>query len=200
MKAIFIDMIGKTCPIPVIETKKIIKELNGEEAAIKIKVDNDIARQNIIKMTDKFKYPSFFEKLDDGNILVTVEVLKNSSAEKLNAKSENDNFVVLIGANTMGRGDDELGAVLMKAYIFSLTELDNLPKEVLFINSGVFLTCEGSAALDDIQNLVNKNVTIKSCGACLNFYNMTEKLKIGEITNMYDISSAMANTGKVINV
>lgn len=98
----------------------------------------------------------------------------------------------------MGAGDDNLGATLMKGFIFALTQLDTLPSTILFYNGGVHLTCEGSPALDDLKALADAGVEILSCGTCLNNYNLTEKLAVGDVTNMYVIAEKQMNASLVI--
>ena len=87
----------------------------------------------------------------------------------------------------MGEGSEELGAVLIKSFVFALTQLDDLPSTIIFYNSGVNLSCEGSPVLEDLKNLAAQGVEIISCGTCLNFYGLKEKLAVGEVSNMYDI-------------
>ncbi len=99
----------------------------------------------------------------------------------------------------MGAGDPELGEILLKSYIYSLTELDTPPEHLLFFNSGAFLTNQVSTVLKDLQVLVEKGTQISTCGACLDFYQIKETLAIGEITNMYGITEVMAQAKKVIN-
>ena len=92
----------------------------------------------------------------------------------------------------------KLGKVLMKGFLFAVTQLDELPKTMLFYNGGATLTTEGSDSLEDLKSLEAQGVTIKTCGTCLNYYGLTEKLCVGEVTNMYDIVETMAKASKVI--
>ena len=107
-------------------------------------------------------------------------------------------FVIAVDTATMGRGNDELGKVLMKGFLFAVTQLDELPKTMLFYNGGATLTTEGSDSLEDLKSLEAQGVTIKTCGTCLNYYGLTEKLQVGEVTNMYDIVETMAKASKVV--
>ncbi len=109
-----------------------------------------------------------------------------------------DNTVVVISSATMGEGDPELGRILMKGFLYALTQLDTLPKTLLFYNGGAFLTCEASASLEDLKSLEAQGVQILTCGTCLNHYGLTEKLKVGEVTNMYVIAETMAGASKLI--
>ena len=114
------------------------------------------------------------------------------------AKKEGNGTTVVLCSQTMGVGDDKLGKSLMKAYIFALTNLDELPATILCYNGGAFLTCEGSDSLEDLKNLESQGVTIKTCGTCLNFYGLTEKLAVGTVTNMYDIADTLSKSSLVI--
>jgi selenium metabolism protein YedF len=100
----------------------------------------------------------------------------------------------------MGSGNEVLGAILMKAFIYSLTELDSPPETILFFNSGVRLTTEGSTVLKDLKTLEDKGAVISSCGTCLDFYRLKEKLAIGNVTNMYAIAAAMGSAARLINL
>jgi selenium metabolism protein YedF len=191
-----INVLGKPCPIPVIEARKALRKTPAGEA-VRILVDNDISRQNLEKMAGGLGCPSSFEKRDDGNILVTIT---NTPAGGAAPSEERGPLVAAIGKNTMGQGNDELGAILIKAFIYSLTELDNPPETLLFFNSGVKLTIEGSTAIADLQKLESRGTIISSCGTCLDFYGLKEKLAVGGVTNMYAIASAMGEAGRLINL
>ena len=106
--------------------------------------------------------------------------------------------VVAIAADTMGEGAEELGKTLLKAFVFSLTQQEKLPRTILFYNGGAHLTCEGSPMLEDLKVLEAEGVEILTCGTCLNFYGLTEKLRIGTVTNMYVIAEKMLNAGNVV--
>ena len=98
----------------------------------------------------------------------------------------------------MGRGSDELGKLLMKSFLFAVSQLPRLPRTVLFYTGGAKLTVEGSESLEDLRNMEAQGVEILTCGTCLNFYGLAEKLAVGGVTNMYAIVEALANAGKVI--
>ncbi len=191
-----LDMLGKPCPIPVIEAKKALRQARPGDL-VTVLVDNDIARQNLEKMAKGMGHNFKFDNKEHGQILVTIEVADGC---QLQDDNEGQGLVVAIGRQTMGGGSDELGRNLMKSFIYSLTELDAPPEHLLFFNGGVFLTTEGSTALDDLNALSEKGVVVNSCGACLNYFDLTEKVKVGGITNMYAIMSTMAQAKKLINL
>lgn len=109
-----------------------------------------------------------------------------------------DRSIVVVSSAAMGTGSDELGKVLMKGFIYALSQLDTLPEKILFYNGGVTLTTEGSDSLEDLKEMEAQGVKIYSCGTCLNYYGLSEKLKVGEVTNMYSIVEAMAGASKII--
>ena len=98
----------------------------------------------------------------------------------------------------MGTGAEELGKTLLKAFVFSLTQQDKLPKTILFYNGGASLTCEGSPMLEDLKALEAEGVEILTCGTCLKHYGLMEKLMVGKVTDMYTIAERMTGADKVI--
>lgn len=193
-----IDAIGKACPLPVIETKKALKE----HEAVETLVDNEIATQNLKKMADQLGYIYQMEPVDD-NYRVKIskgngETVEIEEVEEAPETVTSEDYIVVVDTNTMGRGSDDLGKNLLKMFIYSLTEQDILPKQIIFYNGGVSLVTEDSDSLEDLQALADQDVEIYACGACLNFFELTEKVAIGEITNMYRIVEMMRQAPKVL--
>ena len=106
--------------------------------------------------------------------------------------------IVVLSYDKMGGGRDELGGALMKAYVFTLSQQETLPDTILCYNGGVKLTCEGSESLEDLKGMAARGVEIMSCGTCLNFYDLKEKLAVGEVTNMYVIVQKQLEAGVVV--
>ena len=98
----------------------------------------------------------------------------------------------------MGSGNDELGKVLMKGFIYAVSQLDQLPKTILFYNGGATITTEGSASLEDLKNMEAQGVEIMTCGTCLDYYNLKDKLAVGTVTNMYSIVETMNGAAKIL--
>lgn len=193
-----IDAIGKACPLPVIETKKALKE----HEAVETLVDNEIATQNLKKMADQLGYIYQMEPVED-NYRVKISKGNGESVdvEEVEEAPEivtSEDYIVVVDTNIMGRGSDDLGKNLLKMFIYSLTEQDTLPKQIIFYNGGVSLVTEDSDSLEDLQALADQDVEIYACGACLNFFELTEKVAIGEITNMYRIVEMMRQAPKVV--
>ena len=185
----YVNAIGDTCPLPVVKTK----------------VDNEIAVQNLGKMAQQKGYGFHSEKTGDAEYTVTLEVGEAAAATGVEDIAEvcavpgrKKNIVVAINSAHMGSGHDELGTVLMKGFIFALTQQDVLPTTVLFYNGGATLTVEGSASLEDLKNLAAQGVEILTCGTCLNYYNLTDKLAVGEVTNMYSIVEKLTQADLVV--
>ncbi|MBP6323337.1 MAG: sulfurtransferase-like selenium metabolism protein YedF, partial [Fusobacteriaceae bacterium] len=106
--------------------------------------------------------------------------------------------VIVIDSDEMGKGDPKLGKALMKAFIYTLTELETLPETIILYNKGVFLVAEGSDSIEDLEKLSSLGVNIFSCGACVNFYELVEKVKIGSVTNMYNILNLQTKAKRII--
>ena len=202
-----VNALGDACPIPVVKTKKAIEQLGGS-GVVETLVDNEIAVQNLTKMANQKGYKVSSKKLADKQYQVVMEI-GEETADQQNAQSApetpetcvpdaRDNTVVVISSATMGEGDPELGKILIKGFLYALTQLDTLPKTMLFYNGGAHLTCEDSASLEDLKSLEAQGVQILTCGTCLNHYGLTDKLKVGEVTNMYVIAETMAGASKII--
>ena len=195
-----VDARGDACPLPVVKAKKAIAELNGA-GQVEVLVDNEIAVQNLTKMAQQKGFGSAAEKLAEREYRVVFTVGEAAAVpeepETCTPDARTDT-VVAIGTDKMGIGNDELGKTLMKAFVFALTQQDKLPKTILFYNGGASLTCEGSPMLEDLKALEAQGVEILTCGTCLNFYGLTEKLAVGGVTNMYVIAEKMLNAGNVV--
>ena len=196
-----VDARGDACPLPVVKAKRAISELKGA-GQVEILVDNEIAVQNLTKMAQQKCYQYSAEKLEERKyrVLFTLGEAADAPAEQapVCAPDARTDTVVVIASDKMGEGAEELGKTLLKAFIFSLTQQDKLPKTILFYNGGAALTCEGSAMLEDLKALEAQGVEILTCGTCLNFYGLTEKLAVGGVTNMYVIAEKMLTAGNVV--
>ena len=199
-----VNAMGDACPLPVVKAKNAIKELGGA-GTVEVKVDNEIAVQNLGKMAQQKGYGFSSEKVADGEYNVTLEVGEAAAAtgvedipEVCAVPAGKKKVVVAVNSNRMGTGNDELGAVLIKGFLFALTQQDELPSAVLFYNGGATLTTEGSASLEDLKNLAAQGVEILTCGTCLNYYGLTDKLAVGEVTNMYSIVEKLVTADVVV--
>ena len=205
---ITVDAMGEKCPIPVVKAKNAVKELGGA-GEVEILVDNEISVQNLTKMANQKGYGVKSEKLAEGKFRVLYTVSEDAaSAPAMSDEEVADAFcdisstgkgmVVAVGSARMGEGDDELGDILMKAFIFSLTQQDEFPQTILFYNGGARLTCEGSPVLEDLKSLEAQGVDIQTCGTCLNHYGIADTLQIGGVTNMYAIVETMEQAARIV--
>lgn len=198
---ITVNAMGDNCPIPVIKTKKAMDALTGPET-IEVLVDNEIAVQNVTKMAKGAGGEVSSEKLGEASFKVTVKMQgapENASEEDpACAPDARSNTIVVVASDRMGEGNDELGKVLIKSFIFAVTQLEQLPKTMLFYNGGATLTTEGSDSLEDLKSLEAQGVEILTCGTCLDYYGLKDKLAVGGVTNMYSIVEAMAGAGRII--
>ena len=194
-----IDAKGKNCPIPVIMAKKEID--NGGEAFV-VEVDNAIAVENLKKLANS---QGFFTDVKEEEGKLSVVFNKDCEECKkilsqLNEKSLIGNWAVFIGKEIIGAGSEELGKNLMKMFFYTLSESDDIPKYILFMNDGVKVPTLNEQAIEHLKELEKMGSKIMVCGACLNFYNIEDKLGAGNISNMYDISNAMKEVDKVITL
>ena len=201
---ITVNAIGDACPIPVVKTRKAMETIKGSEV-VETLVDNEIAVENLKKMAGQMGYQVKDQKLEEGKYSVQIMVTEAEKIEKIQADicdckpTAASDKVVVIRSNVMGDGDPELGKVLIKGFIYALSQQKELPKTILFYNGGACLTCEGSASLDDLKELEHRGVKILTCGTCLNFYGLSEKLKVGEVTNMYEIAETMSKASLIVS-
>ncbi|WP_097028239.1 sulfurtransferase-like selenium metabolism protein YedF [Clostridium peptidivorans] len=186
---------GLNCPEPVINTKKYFDSINQGEGTVI--VDNEVAKNNIIKFAKNNNYLS--EIIKKESELYYIKVVKEAGNTK-DKDLLNDGYTILVTTDKLGEGSEELGKILMKSYFYALSESDKLPTDIIFLNSGVFLTTEGSQILNILEAMSKKDIVISSCGTCLDFYNLKEKLKLGEISNMYFIVEKINNSTKVIKL
>lgn len=211
---ITVNAMGDVCPIPVIKTRKAIGELGGS-GQIEVLVDNETAVRNVTKMAESSGAAVSAEKLGEGKYRVNITVGAGTEdgagakegtgriAEEKGCEcgadtADHGHTVVVVPSDKMGDGDDELGHILMKSFLFAVTQLDELPEKMVFYNGGAKLTVEDSPALGDLKSLEEQGVEIMTCGTCLDFYGIKDKLAVGTVTNMYSIVETMQQAGRVI--
>lgn len=202
MNNIVVNALGDACPIPVVKTIKALDAMT-EPGIVEVHVDNEAAVQNVTRLGVNRGYKVGSEKADEKHFVIrmevaTIDTAPSSEEEACCAPDRRGNTVVAFDTNCMGRGNDELGATLMKGFIYALSQLEVLPKTLLFYNGGAKLTTQGSASLEDLKSMEAQGVEILTCGTCLNFYGLTEQLAVGGVTNMYSIVEKLNGAAKVI--
>jgi selenium metabolism protein YedF len=201
-----LDMKGQPCPIPVVKAKEV---LGAEDAkGVVVLVDNIVAVQNLEKMAKGTGHG--FSYIEEGASLYKVSIVKGAvqagAAQKSDASvkvvggTNAKGPVVLITSDCLGRGADDLGRLLIKGFIFSLTQLNPLPEAVIFLNGGARLTTEGANTVPDLKTLEEKGTGVFTCGTCANFYKLTESLAVGSIVDMLNIVTRLGNASSVITI
>jgi selenium metabolism protein YedF len=190
-----VDARGETCPVPVIMLKKALKDTSGEN--IKEIVDNELAKENIEKMLKELGL-EFASYPDGKDFVVEVNLVESDNAVVSEAKKLDD--IIVLSSEEMGRGSGELGKILMKNFLYALTESDDLPVTILLYNSGVKLASENNETIEDLRKLENRGVNIMVCGLCLNYFGLQEKLQVGSVTNMYSILQTKLSAKKLIQI
>ncbi len=199
-----IDARGDACPIPVVKTLKALGALEGA-GTVETIVDNGIAVENLTRMGENKGCAVTTDQTADKEWHVSFVADKAVEVAEGEAESATCDVpacprrvVVQVASDSMGIGDEGLGKKLLKGFIYSLTQLDELPATMLFYNSGAHVTCEGSASLDDLRNLADAGVEILTCGTCLEHYDIADKLAVGEVTNMYVIAQKLTGASVVV--
>ena len=204
---ITVNAMGDACPIPVIKTKKALEENKGQDT-VEVLVDNETAVKNVTKMAESLGASVTQEKKSEGEYRILIQPSKDGSGKAGQSAEETEicceecatdkGTVVAVSSDRMGDGDDELGRILMKSFLFAVTQLDKLPETILFYNGGAKLTVEGAESLEDLKKMEEQGTVIMTCGTCLDFYGIKDKLAVGTVTNMYSIVETLQNAGKVI--
>lgn len=197
-----VDARGLACPQPVVKAKEALKDM--KEGIVKVLVDNEIAVQNVMKLGQFAGLSPVSEKKGEKEFEILLHVsgetenIEAAPEEECIPDSRRKGLVAVLSSDQMGSGNEELGRILMKGFVYALSKLENLPETVLLYNGGARLSVEGSQSLEDLQSLEAQGVEILTCGTCLNYYGLTDKLKVGGITNMYEITEKLAKAGQII--
>jgi len=199
-----IDVRDLACPGPVLKLREL---LNEGEREITMHVADELCRSNVTRFAASRNAEAEVEDPGDGTFVVRI----NASGDSTGARSGEEAFlvseapaaaagprVVQITAGTMGSGDDELGALLLRSFLKTQAELEQKPDAILFYNDGVKLCCEGSYLLDDLRSLEAAGVEIIACGTCLNFFELSEQLRVGRVTDMLEIAGRLAEAGSIV--
>lgn len=188
-----VDSRGLNCPEPLLKTMKALEENSVGVVTI---VDNEIPLENIIRFARNNELKAEWEKRADGYwITISGNYSPKEKIQKKKTTPQNpvEEKILLITANTLGKGSEELGQLLMKNFIFTLTRNNVKPACIIFINSGVKLCATGSPVVDDLAMLESAGVNILSCGTCVDYFSLKNNIEIGKITNIYDITDFLMN-------
>lgn len=200
-----LDGFGKPCPMPLVMCKK---ELDSGNVDIAVQVDNETAVKNISRLAKKKGLALSCDVIEggwlltfdegdgtEGEIFLEPSIVSGAAC----SASGGCGYAVFVGKDHVGEGDPELGYNLIKMALYTLSESDSIPASLLFMNSGVKLVCgEEAQIIDSVRKLEDLGCEVLVCGTCLDFYGLKEQLKVGEVSNMYDILERMQESSKVI--
>lgn len=192
-----IDVRGLACPKPVINTKRELDKI--ESGIVVATVDNKIAKENILKLAKSLGCEVKIVKEEADFISIEIKKGENVIIEE---KKDNylDDTCVFISSDKMGTGNDELGNVLIKGFVYTLTETKPYPKNILLVNSGIKLSTENEATVENLKILEEAGVEILSCGTCLDYYGLKDNLQVGSMTNMYTIVDILKKSSNTISI
>jgi selenium metabolism protein YedF len=195
-----IDCRGLACPEPVLKAKELIdKEAPGEISVI---VDNEAAVQNVSRFLEFQGFSITVSRKGEDFILIAKrsETTGCQMCPHEAPVQQRQKIMVLVTSDCLGRGDDQLGSKLMAGFLKTLKEMGEDLWRVVLINNGVKLAAEGSDVLTPLKDLKEQGVPVFACGTCLTHFNLVDKLRVGEISNMLDIVTSMQVADKVINI
>jgi len=190
-----IDCRNMACPLPVVAAKRALEEAPGE--ALRVLLDDGAPRENVTRFAVNRGLTVTETTLKDGVALV---ITGEATVARNGGGVSAGPTVMLIASDRLGDGPEELGRLLMKNFIITLLELDRLPDLILFVNSGVLLSTEGSEVVEALEKLGNRGVEVFSCGICLDYFNRRNKLQAGAVTNMFTIAESLLTAGSVVRV
>lgn len=201
-----IDAFGKACPMPLVMAKK---ELDKGCRDLQISVDNETALANLTRLSVKYQLDITVEDIEGGYLVSFSDLGEHSAPLAPVAAAQSCNvggstgcgYAVFIGKECVGEGDPVLGGNLMKMALYTFAQADVVPASLLFMNAGVTLVAgEEDQIIESIEAMMEKGTEVLVCGTCLDFYHLKDSLKIGDVSNMYDILERMHEAAKVITL
>jgi selenium metabolism protein YedF len=196
-----IDCRGLNCPEPVLRTKHALTE--NPFADFNIVVDNKSARENVLRFVRSNGRKSEWQEVNGSfHISVAGSKAKSDASDlvEINLEQDNNNVLLFISTDQLGQGSTELGRILMRNFIYTLTKRDNLPQAIILMNSGVRLSIKESPVIEELANLQARGVLILVCGTCLDYYELQEQQQAGQVSNMYDITDLLFAARMVITI
>jgi selenium metabolism protein YedF len=190
-----IDCRNMACPLPVVTVKRALEEAAGK--GVKVLLDAGAPRENVTRFAVNRGFLVEESALENGYAL-QISGQPGDSCSLLPEKR--GPRVLLVSSDRLGDGPEELGRLLMKNFIITLLDVADPPDRILFVNTGIFLTTEGSEVIEALDKLGNGGMEVLSCGACLDFFNRREKLVAGAVTNMFTIAESLLQAGSVVRL
>ena len=182
------------CPAPVISVKKAL-ELQTE---LQVALDDGAPRENVVRFARNRGYTVAEERVD-GSWIITITRAGSTTTARPQTSPQGER-ILLISSRFLGDGPEELGSLLMRNFIHTLLETVEMPSSIIFMNQGVLLTTEGSDVLEALDKLACMGVELLSCGLCLDYFGLKEKLRVGSTTNMLTTAESLLGAGQVIKL
>ena len=192
-----IDCRNMACPVPVVTVKRALEE--GGADAVQVLVDRGAPRENVTRFAMN-RGCIVQEQEAEGGYALVIRPPEVGKERPLPRTQQAGGKIILISSNRLGDGPEELGLLLMKNFIITLLDVERVPDRMLFVNSGVLLTTEGSEVLEALEQLGNRGVEVMSCGVCLDFFHRKEKLRAGTVTNMFSIAESLLQAERVVRL
>lgn len=195
-----LDCIGLPCPQPVLRTKEILEQ---GVTLLEVLVDNAASRNNVVRFAQNQGHRTEITEQPPGHFKITITVAAAPNADSFDQHEyrceipEKQRLVYVISSESMGRGSDELGWALLQTYIQTIKDIKPLPEKIIFYNSGVKQVTTESGALEALKQLQAQGVEILACGTCLDFFQLKSAIKVGQISNMYEIMNSIINADKI---
>lgn len=201
-----LDVRNLACPGPVLKLRDL---LEAGEREIILHVADALSRSNVSRFAAARGAAVAVEEPGDGSFVLSITAGGDAAGagpgeeallacELPEEASVRGPRVVQVSAATMGTGDDELGALLMRSFLKTQAQLERKPDAIIFYNDGVKLCCEGSLLIDDLKELAAAGIEIIACGTCLNFFQLAAALRVGRVTDMLEIASRLADAGSIV--
>lgn len=208
-----LDLRGKTCPLPVVETRKVLQSEPGIER-LEVLLSSSTSCENVTRTARSLGCKAESKEHPGGEFLVVIEPPAGGAAAadgstgpsgtpflpEMTCALQEPRVVLLLATDVLGEGNDELGHILIRGFIKALPETNPQPHTIMLMNNGVKLTTEGSEVIEDLERLAGSGVEILSCGTCLDFHGLREKLKVGRVTNMLESATLLMSADRVVRV
>lgn len=204
-----IDVRGLSCPAPLIKTKRALGQARSGDV-FQIVGDGDIPLGNLKNYLTELGIPFKEMRIDNQEWILSL-ILPDHGLEKMQSLPAESfcrtdepspgnlaSYTVVVKSERMGLDDAELGRLLMKSYLNVLPELECKPRSICFYNEGVKMCCQGSPVLESLRKLESEGVKLIVCGTCMEYFNLKEKLAVGQISNMYSIATELSQAAKTV--
>jgi len=186
-----IDATNLPCPRPLIMTKKGLAEKMPDERLV-ILINNETSKENVERFLRDNGIGVEITQTDELYTVYATGALRQSG------RTQSASACICLTSNVMGRGDDDLGRLLMQGFVNTIGEAKPLPATLICYNSGIKLALDDSPVLASLKALEARGVDIIVCGTCADFFTVKDRISAGRISNMYEIIEKLSAASKVI--